>query len=305
MAKARRIMKTEAKKGYKFGFLLFEAELRRLHEVMVQQIRKTPIGEEFRTKFQLKYRNGSVAFPASLDEVLEQENFGSSGILRLKMEVSDKDENASYMIGVQFSKVDEDGINYFSSIGNYDPIGYVVSGDDRDWVFVTSSQLDERIGKIKAFPASRFSSGARRSTFITLPLMIIPLVFLFMVLFADYRQGHLASEQLNLLENNWKSGIIKDSGELIIQTAKINLGSTKPPFNDIMLSITEIIGVYFILLLSGLCYLYFHPSYNFLWGDYLSDYEKRRSRGNLLFVGIILALVLCVLGNFISKRIGI
>src|ERR1700728_4677073 len=108
MAQQPRTIKTESRKSYQCGFALTESELRRLHDVLVQQIKRTSIGDGFLTKYEVKYRNGSVAEPTSLDQVLSEENFGSAGITRLRMEVSDKEEDASNKIGILFCNQDEE-----------------------------------------------------------------------------------------------------------------------------------------------------------------------------------------------------
>lgn len=82
-------MKTEAKKTYTFGFALTESELRRLHDLLIQQICKTSSAATYNTIYELRFRNGSIGYPTTLDEVLNQENFGSSAITRLRMTVRD------------------------------------------------------------------------------------------------------------------------------------------------------------------------------------------------------------------------
>jgi hypothetical protein len=52
-------------------------------------------------------------------------------------------------------------------------------------------------------------------------------------------------------------------------------------------------------------YSYFHPAYNFIWGDYIETYEKRKSHGRLLLLGVVLALLISIAANIISKRMGI
>ena len=69
-------MKTEAKKTYAFGFVLTESELRRLHDLLTQQIRKTSSADTFDTIYELRFRNGSVGYPVTIDEVLNQEILG-------------------------------------------------------------------------------------------------------------------------------------------------------------------------------------------------------------------------------------
>ncbi|MGA2890077.1 MAG: hypothetical protein ABSE51_18680 [Terracidiphilus sp.] len=293
-------LKTESIKKYSSGFALTESELRRLHELLVQQIKRTPIGDEFKTSYELKYRNGSVAYPATLDDVLAQENFGSAGILRLTMEVFDKEEKPSNMIGIQFRNPTEE-----ESAWDLKPISFNARGEDRDWVFLTSSQLDERVGKIARFSPDRLlSRKGGLGTMLTL-FSALPLLFLAMMFSGIYQHSLDAVRRLDALEGNWKAGNLKDPVEASIQIGRIGLESSRIPIDGMLWPLMVIFGVFFALVVSWFCYKHFYPSYNFLWGDYLAVYEKRRSKGNILFVGILLTLALGILVNFISKRIGL
>jgi hypothetical protein len=302
MAQSLKPMKAEVKKSYQTGFALTESELRRFHEVLVQQIKKTPIGDDFVMSYELKYRNGAVSYPTSIDDVLAQENFGSVGILRFRIEVADKEEKPSNMIGVQFCNLDEDDWYLY-------PISSVVLGEDRDWVFLTSSQLDERIGKTRLFSLSRFISGNRESMFRLILFTLFPLLLFGLVLmsltFASNRQDHQAVVQLDALESRWKAGTLKDSAEVAIQTAQIIIRRGDASATEILWPIGIGILIIAVVVLFSLCYKYFQPSYNFLWGDYVDDYEKRKSRGRLILVSVILATVVGIGVSFISKRIGL
>lgn len=296
MALEPRAMKTEAVQKYRTGFALTESELRRLHEVLIQQIMKTPVGDKYLTGYELKYRNGSVSYPASIEDVLAQENFGTAGITRLQIEVFDKAEKPSNKIGVQFTNVDEEE--------NYHPISYLVSGEDRDWVFVTSSQLDERIGKIKLFSPNQIVYRKSNLLF-AFPFLISMVLMIFALYFSVHHHVSIGANELNVLERNWKSGTLKDSTEVTIQAARIVLSRSDPSgFEDIW-PLGVVIVVPVSLLLLSWCWIYFQPSYNFLWGDYVTAYEKRRSRGRFLLIGILLAIVVSVAANFISKKIGL
>jgi hypothetical protein len=66
-----------------------------------------------------------------------------------------------------------------------------------------------------------------------------------------------------------------------------------------------LIAVPVVLLLLAACYKYFNPPYNFLWGDYETIYDKRKSRGRFLFVGIVLAIMTSIVATYISRIIGI
>ena len=270
MTGQRRSMKTEAKKSYDCGFALAEGELRRLHDVLSQQIRRTRIEDEFQASYELKFRNGSVAYPSTLDEVLEQENFGSAAIVRLKMEVRDKTDEAANRISVEFVNADDD--EEFN-----DSIRYGVLGEDRDWVFITSSQLDERIGKIKLFAPNQLFSRRRRFWISTLPMLLIMSLYLGALGSTTHRQHHKSLSELSGIENQWKAGAIKDQAEVTIGAARVIVDSSDLPSHGLIrITILTFVAVLAVPLFAY-CYIYFQPSYNFLWGDYVAVYEKRRS----------------------------
>lgn len=298
MPQSLKTTKAEVKKSYQTGFALTESELRRLHEVLVQQIKKTPIGDDFVMSYELKYRNGAVSYPISIDDVLDQENFGSLGVLRFRIEIADKEEKPSNMIGVLFCNVDED--DWYLN-----PISSVVLGEDRDWVFLTSSQLDERIGKTRLFSLSRFFSGKRASvlSFALFSLLVLTFVTTSLA-FASHRQEHQAVVQLDALESSWKAGTLKDSAEVAIQTSRIIISRGDISTAEMLWPFGIGLFIIVVITLFSAGYKYFQPSYNFLWGDYVAVYEKRKSIGRLIFVSVILATFVGLVVSFISKRIG-
>lgn len=296
MTVQRKSMKTEAKKSYDCGFALAEGELRRLHDTLLRQLKSAPTVDGLETNYEVKYRNGSVAYPSSLDEVLEQENFGSAAIVRLKMQASDRIEGPANQISVEFTNAEED---------EQESIRYRVTGDDRDWVFVTSSQLDERIGKIKLFSPNQLFFGKFRFWVSVLPLGILMLATLLTISLSSHRRHTRSLSQLNAISLEWKTGTLKDPGVLMIDVGRVIIdGSQASETLPIWIPFAMVFAI-FALPLLGYCYAYFQPPYNFLWGDYVPIYEKRRSRGRFVLVGIIFAVILGIVINFISKKIGI
>ena len=66
----------------------------------------------------------------------------------------------------------------------------------------------------------------------------------------------------------------------------------------LMTSLTPIfylIGILVLLLIFYKSWAHFSPAYNFLWGDYLAVYEKRRSRGKFILIGVVLTIVLGII----------
>ncbi len=287
--------KTEAKKAYVFGFALTEGELRRIHEVLIQQIKRTSVGDDFENHYEVKYRNGSVTYPVSLDEVLGQENSGSAGIVRLSIEVSSKARvQPSTFIGVQFCNTDED------KDGRFSPLSYVVSGVDRDWVFVTSSQLDERLGKIKLLRPSSFFFPMSESLALMLAMLVGLCTFVF-ILHNEHKQEII---QLNSIEHDWKAGTIKDPVEVVIQLGKISAARADFDPNHLIWPFMFLLGGLCLFSASAICLKYFHPPYNFVWGDYIKVYEGRQAARNFVYVALVVGLLVTIIGGIITKKIG-
>ena len=60
-------MKTLAQRRFTDGFALTEQELRRIHDILDQQIRRVVApDEEVSTSYELTFRNGVVSTPSSL-----------------------------------------------------------------------------------------------------------------------------------------------------------------------------------------------------------------------------------------------
>src|SRR6266702_4154876 len=134
-------MDVESRKTFKFGFVLRESDLRRLVDTISDQFRKLAgPGEHPGHHFRLKFRNGAIADNTSLDHVLAQENSGSGRIVRLHYEEEVGEEATGITrVSIEFTDVDVD------DEPGYVSIRFAVLGHDRDWVFVTSSLLEERV----------------------------------------------------------------------------------------------------------------------------------------------------------------
>ncbi len=236
-------MRTEARKKYRSGFCLSEGELRRLHETSTQQMRRTAVGESFKTHFEVKYRNGAVATPDSLEDILAEENFGSSAILRLRMSMLNRDEEPSTCIAVQFTNTDED------DSGPSSPISYLIIGDDRDWVFITSSQIDERITKVKSFSLNELFPRMRGITSSLVATLFSMATLLFLMFFGIYKQDQLTSARLRQIESAWYGGAIKDSGTLLIQITDA-LNSRSFIFRSFIWQPAVLIGIPIFILVS-------------------------------------------------------
>lgn len=149
-------MDVESRKSFKHGFILKETDLRRLIDTAIQQLEKIPGSKVGQPTFKMKFKNGVLAETPSLDEVLAQENSGSGKIIRLSYGQEATDSPNPSHIFLEFINADEDDETGLVSLR------FHVFGHSRDWVFVTSSLLEERFEKIKRFSFNQLGKGSNR-----------------------------------------------------------------------------------------------------------------------------------------------
>ncbi|MEM7737043.1 MAG: hypothetical protein AAF267_14775 [Deinococcota bacterium] len=133
-------LKVKSSKGISKGFALYESQYRRLIDLSKEQVEKEIFEDSYVEKYKIAYENGVVAETSSIDEVLEQENFGQASIVSLQATIGNNiNDDQPPKILLSF---DSDN----SKKGS--PIFYSIDGSSRDWVFVTSSLIEERIASI-------------------------------------------------------------------------------------------------------------------------------------------------------------
>ncbi len=142
-------MRTELRKPFRHGFILTEQELRRIHDIMVGQMEHNR-SDEFNSVFELRYKNGIRAQKASLEEIISENNSGEEEIQELKMTLVKKSRIHEAQIEIEF-RVPPPPPSREATQRPYS-IQYYVLGEERDWVYLTSSKLDDRIAIIKQLP---------------------------------------------------------------------------------------------------------------------------------------------------------
>ena len=267
-------MRTEARRRYSSGFVLNEQELRRIHDVVDQQMQRALPNGTYETLYEVRYKNGAIAEPKTLDEILDQENWGSAAIRLVSLTCREGVERPHVRISVRFT----DGSNEEESI--QESILYEVEGNDRDWVFVASSQLSERIARVERFNFFAFTRWR------SLPLVVMILFLLSMIgSLAFVRDPTVGKhrDSLYALRDAWKTGSLRDPVDTMLKVEELRLehDSGFPVMRVILLPLTLPMGVV-LLTIGGVAFLrYAIPPYNFVWGEYQRDYEKRRGRVRL------------------------
>src|SRR5690606_9722328 len=104
---------------------------------------------DLRFNYIVKYRNGVVAETADFNALFDEENEGQKTIVSIEVfackttKEQDDEENANTLIAISFNNIKSNVADTKKSVK------YTVRGLDRDWVFVTSSLIEERLQKVK------------------------------------------------------------------------------------------------------------------------------------------------------------
>ena len=283
-------MKTQNQRSYNTGFVLNEQELRRIHQLIIDQFERH-LGSTVNIKmsYEIRYRNGSISEPNSLDTIMAQENIGSLAITHLGIRFTDDNNPFLYDVTLRFINLD---LEKYGSAS----ISYTVIGNDRDWVFIVTSLLDERIKRIKRFriyAADNFINLGFAMTFSLFALTIVALP----------NSNSQELNKLKLIEQNYKNGKLKNPIEALIEIEKYKIDANYPSMPMNSMAGVGIILALIIIVFATVHYCF--PSYNFCWGEYVAFKKRRENIGKFIIVTVILGLVIGVIGNYISARLGI
>lgn len=283
----------EANKSFNYGFILSESELRRFNDLIREQIKKINSEPTINFNYLLKFQNGVVAETDNIDIVLGQENEGSKKIISLEVNGSDQLDN---IISIDFYNTDSDNIQSDYSVK------YNIRSTDRDWVFVTSSQLEERIQKIKRQNFSPKGKYSSRFFSLIIPLIVTLVFMISMLSNIVNREDYLPN-----IKEMYKRGEIKNTNELIFifeeakhkQMQDLNFGE--------MFYLPGIfIGGLIILFISFYLYVWkLYPLYNFCWGDYLEVFKKKETARKTFNTVVIIGLLVSVIGGIISNFLNV
>ncbi len=298
-------MNSQIQKNYPHGFDLSREQLQRLHDSLVQQVRKATSEGTARISIDVWFRNRVIIQSTTLAEVLALENGGENAITFLLIKVLDRIEDPRAAIQVSFMNVDT--LSLFESLYLSTPITYRIEGHDQDWVSVTRSIVEERIRRISRIAPSSIKA---------LGWVLIPLVIAFLALaaFAYQVAGPLAYprpasevDELTALEAKWKSGELSDPIAAVFEMKKLELRQDRDAalwynstVNRQLKSYAFTLGLLVLIAGAILFWWYFFPPYNFLWGEYAKFVRKRMGVGAFLLTAILVAIVVSVLGNYLT-----
>jgi hypothetical protein len=291
-------MKTEARQSFSHGFVLTEQELRRIADVATQQLVKVRPSPPPKTQIELRFRNGTITESDSLDDLLSLENVGAKHIVRMRISFESERDVPGRVISLPDHLI---SLTFANTEENKDerPISYAVRGSDRDWVFVTASELEERIAKVKSFSPRRFFSHFPFSLVVTL---LFALSFMAAIYFAT-RPRHYSTAQT--METQWKAGTLRDPIEaIIIQQKSIE---TMEQNRTGRLAFAQLFGIPIAITIAlsafaGLA-VYLYPPYIFCWGDYTKVFERRVQIRKYVFGVIVVGLIVGILASIIANKL--
>jgi hypothetical protein len=289
-------MKVESKKKFTKGFVLKEDDLRRIVGIVREQFSKLPSTPKSSESFRVQLKNGAILDISSLDDVLSLENGGSNRIVRL-----------SY---AQFTGLKDEGIrvridfirDHSDDEGEATSMRFQVNGEDRDWVLVTSSQLEERCDRLSRF-AIRQIFGKKYLEFCILftPLILVLIMFGNFAWPSVSRRDRLPSK---VLETAVQAGKVKEPVEALLIVEKAREQQTLSESASFRSSVIFacLITVSMISLFS---FRSFSPISHFCWGDYLEEFQRKESRRQFWLVVIVVGVVVSVVGGIIANNVGL
>lgn len=296
-------MDVEARKSFQYGFVLREADLRRLVDTITDQFRKLGLNREPTTHFKLKFRNGVVADNLGIDDVLGQENSGPGQILRLSYTCTlANDDTPATVVSLEFVNADAD------EEPGYVSMRFHVFGHDRDWVFVTSSLLEERIERIRRWAANQWGSSKHRNPFIRLAgllssfVLVIVVAFTMMTTMDRTTKHEVAVRQIT---KQWRNGAVKDPVAVIlaIEEARLQDLHALPSQAFPVRPLAILFGALFALVGLGAFAVRYYPVYNFCWGEYLEWFAKREAARRFWLTVIATGFLISFLASILANRI--
>lgn len=291
-------MLVESRKSFRYGFILTEPELRRFVDTITEQFCKITPNQKPESVFTMKFKNGVIATTNSLDEVLTQENSGPGQIVKLGANFSLGHKGNKTQVDFEFIDVD------FKDEEGYTSVRYFVQGASRDWVFVTSTLIEERMTKVKRWaPNQLLGKGRSDSMIVMFFLSFIMITSIFFIIFTVLREESGQPYSLEL-EKAWKQGTLKDPIDAFIRVQKNQeeqLSNFGQRFFSEMLWPIGISGGILLLLILFFVLLRYYPVFNFCWGDYIDIFQHKESKRKFIIGIIIIGIIVSFIGGILAN----
>ena len=258
-------METETTKSFRSGFTLTEQELRRIVGMVTQQIKKVSGDREPHLEFTVKYQGGAITQAGSLDDILTQGNIGSTAVVRLTFKASDLIENPLHTVRVEFADPDRNDSDWLS-------MHFAILGQDRDWVLVAGSELEERIRRVRNISWTHVMKSRTGSSVMMMAATIGVIVSMIVAASVfDFPSRNYITD----VEQAWLSGELTDAIEAAIRLERGRTESSSPASGwwifiaPLFLLLIVVVAQTLIPRLAA--------SYHFVWGDYIASYNRRKN----------------------------
>lgn len=276
---------THIPRKYKHGFILTEQELRKIVDTSVERVQKNNSSVVFNIVVTLD--DHSVVETDNIDDVFSLENAGLKCLKLISIKIHS--ESKEDFIYLSFEDVNE-------SNDTWNSIKLDVYSSDRDWGFLTTSELEDRIIRVKFFS---FSHWWDQSVW-THVLMGLFTIFLLWIFNSHFVPDMDKSASLRLA---YEAGDFKNTIEALIFLEERREARSGYWYLGFLLVI--ILAPIFLTKLIGWLSKVVYKPYVFHWGDEISRHDKRMTLIKGFNIVIILGVVVSVLAAFISKIIGI
>lgn len=129
-------IKVDKSEKFDWAIVVDEKDLRRLDETMKSALGPSSDEDETKLEYEITCSDGSKIVTKDVNEVVTEDNSKGRRIINVEISI----RNSSYS-----KKID-------ISLGNkyqYRTVYYSITGDSRDWVYLTVSKIEERIRDVK------------------------------------------------------------------------------------------------------------------------------------------------------------
>jgi hypothetical protein len=284
-------MKTIIHKDRRHGFILSEADLRRIGQTIIEAAQKIESGEniEHKLRIHVSLEDGTILELASVDDVIQLDNSGQHQIEYLSMAAGakpDEEGEGKWWVRVSFEKVQE----YYSSRR---PILFQVRSDSRDWAVLTITELALRIDKVRRINFGRILANP------VLPVLVLAMGVLLFLGVAGFASG--ATTSFSEVESLYATGKLTNPIEAMILLEKIRIESGR--FTLQMLFVLVCVLGVLSLGVPAMGRLITTPCVFYI-GEEIETHNKRRRIHSIVWVTCILAVATGVLSSYISNSLG-
>ncbi len=276
---------THIPRKYRHGFVLTEQDLRKLITVSTDQIKKR--NTTCKTEFKCILKDHTTIDTKNIDDFFSIENSGLQSIITIKGKIFSEDEKET--IYINFHDINRDENSYYS-------IQLDIFTEDRDWAFVTTADIEDRISRIKYFD---FSLWWNNSIFSHIFIGLVTIFCLW------YFNTHFSPsiEKSESLRIAYESGKIQNSVEALIFLEEQKEDKSAYWYLAFLVFIS--LGpITLSKLIEWLAKIVSKP-YVFCWNEEIKSHEKRTNFLKTISITVILGGIVSLVVAFIAAKLGL